>query len=104
MQRLITTWILLLVCTVLFAAVGMDRAEAQRKRGNKAPAKEQSKKPGQADKAKVFDFTGLDVSGQLRAPQLLYFLDRANQELQRASLERRSFIPEMVRSIDEEAL
>jgi len=52
-------------------------------------------------KAKVFDFTGLDISGRLRTPQLLYFLDRANEELERASLERRSFIPEMVRSVDE---
>ena len=52
-------------------------------------------------KPKVFDFTGLDISGRLRTPQLLYFLDRANEELERASLERRSFIPEMVRSVDE---
>jgi hypothetical protein len=52
-------------------------------------------------KPKVFDFTGLDISGRLRTPQLLYFLDRATEELERASLERRSFIPEMVRSVDE---
>ncbi|MCB9573222.1 MAG: hypothetical protein H6709_14145 [Kofleriaceae bacterium] len=55
-------------------------------------------------KPKVFDFTGIDISGRLRTPQLLYFLDRAAEELERASLERRSFIPEMVRSIDEEQL
>ena len=55
-------------------------------------------------KPKVFDFTGLDISGRLRTPQLLYFLDRASEELERASLERRSFIPEMVRSIDESSL
>ena len=52
-------------------------------------------------KPKVFDFTGLDISGRLRTPQLLYFLDRATEELERASLERRSYIPEMVRSVDE---
>ena len=57
--------------------------------------------PPRGGKAKVFDFTGLDISGRLRTPQLLYFLDRANEELERASLERRSFIPEMVRSVDE---
>lgn len=53
---------------------------------------------------KRFDFTGLQFEGRLRTPQLLYFLDRAAEELERASLERRSFIPELVRSIDEEQL
>ena len=52
----------------------------------------------------VFDFTGLDIGGRLRTPQLLYFLDRAREELMQASLERRSFLPEMMRSIDEESL
>ena len=60
-------------------------------------------KPRQG-KPKTFDFTGIDISGQNRSPQLLYFLERANEELERASLERRSFIPEMVRSIEEDKL
>ncbi len=60
--------------------------------------------PGPQGKPKVFDFTGLDLAGRLRTPQLLYFLDRASEELERASLERRSFIPAMVRSIDESDL
>ena len=51
-----------------------------------------------------FDFSGMSLYGSERKPQLLYFLERANEELERASLERRSFIPEMVRSLDEEAL
>lgn len=55
-------------------------------------------------KPKTFDFTGIDLSGQNRSPQLLYFLERANEELERASLEKRSFIPEMVRSIEEDRL
>jgi hypothetical protein len=53
---------------------------------------------------KVFDFSGLELGGSERMPQLLYFLDRAEEELERASLERRSFVPEMMRSLDEEHL
>lgn len=59
---------------------------------------------GKSAKTQVFDFTGLNLSGSERKPQLLYFLDRAQAELKRASLERRSFVPEMVRSVNEEAL
>lgn len=55
-------------------------------------------------KEKLFDFTALNLSGSMRMPQLLYFLERAQDELERASLKRRSFVPEMVRSIDEDAL
>ena len=53
---------------------------------------------------KTYDFNSLDLNGRMRSPQLLYFLERANEELERASLEKRSFIPHMVRTVEEEAL
>lgn len=81
------------LCVLMFAAI----AHAQPAPKQTPPAAVEPPK----GKPKVFDFTGLDISGRLRTPQLLYFLDRANEELERASLERRSFIPEMVRSVDE---
>ncbi len=56
------------------------------------------------DKVKNFDFNALDLNGRMRTPQLLYFLERANEELERASLEKRSFIPQMVKSVEEEQL
>jgi hypothetical protein len=68
-------------------------AAADKPSDKKAPPKE-----------KNFDFNNLQLNGQLRTPQLLYFLERANEELERASLEKRSFIPHMVRSMEEEAL
>jgi hypothetical protein len=55
-------------------------------------------------KEQNFNFGDLNLNGRSRSPQLLYFLERANEELERASLEKRSFIPHMVRTVEEEAL
>jgi hypothetical protein len=63
-----------------------------------------AKGPAKATTPKTYDFNSLDLNGRMRTPQLLYFLERANEELERAFLEKRSFIPHMVRSVDEEAL
>jgi len=74
-----------------------------KRKGKRASAKGATKAKGKT-RVKTFDFTGLDLAGRLRTPQLIYFLDRAAQELEIASLERRSFIPEFVKSVDEESL
>ena len=50
------------------------------------------------EKVKVFRFTGLDISGRLKSPQLLYFLNRLRAEFDRPKLPHRSFMPELVRS------
>lgn len=78
-------------------APAADKAE----KADAAVAKESGKK---GDKVKNFDFNGMDLNGRMRTPQLLYFLERANEELERASLEKRSFIPSMTKSVEEESL
>jgi hypothetical protein len=49
-------------------------------------------------KVKVYEFSGLDISGRLKSPQLLYFLNRLRAEFDRPRLPHRSFIPELSRS------
>jgi hypothetical protein len=79
-------------------------AKGDAKGGPKKDGKPDAKTTAKAGGEKNFDFTGLDLNGRMRTPQLLYFLERANEELERASLEKRSFIPHMVRTVEEEAL
>jgi len=84
-------------------AVNGDGAAGSRDRLAKGESKTGDRAAAQP-REKVFDFSGFELAGSERMPQLLYFLDRAEQELERASLERRSFVPEMIRSLDEEDL
>jgi hypothetical protein len=110
-----------LTLALLCASVLPAAAQPKKRGGDKtapvtaAPAPTEKAAPaepapeGKSDKKREgknqkFDFTGIDLNGRMRTPQLLYFLERANEELERASLEKRSFIPHMVRSVDEEQL
>ena len=61
-------------------------------------------KPTKPAKEQNINLEGLGFNGKNRSPQLLYFLERANEELERASLEKRSFIPHIVRSMEDDAL
>ncbi|MBX3157406.1 MAG: hypothetical protein KF773_15635 [Deltaproteobacteria bacterium] len=61
-------------------------------------------KKANGDKEQNFKLDGFTFTGKNHSPQLLYFLERANEELERASLQKRSFIPHLVRSLEEEAL
>lgn len=56
------------------------------------------------EKVKVMRFSGLDISGQLKSPQLLYFLNRMRAQFDRPSLPHRSFLPELERSTKKEPL
>lgn len=105
--RGLATAILTLVCAVSLPTSAQPKAKADKSSATKADAPAKGDKPDRSDKKskeKTFDFNNLQLNGQLRTPQLLYFLERANEELERASLEKRSFIPHMVRSVEEEAL
>jgi hypothetical protein len=44
---------------------------------------------------KVMEFSGLDIEGQLKTPQMLYFLNRLRAEFGRPKLPHRSFMPEL---------
>ncbi len=90
------------VCVLLTPALAQPN---KKKDPAPAPAPAGDKKlPPKKQEPKTFDFNALDLNGRMRSPQLLYFLERANEELERASLEKRSFIPHMVRSVEEEQL
>ena len=52
-------------------------------------------------KVKTYSFTGLDIDGKLKTPQLLYFLNRMKSEFDTTTPDKRSFIPELKRSTDE---
>ncbi|MBX3270615.1 MAG: hypothetical protein KF729_10155 [Sandaracinaceae bacterium] len=56
------------------------------------------------EKVKVYRFSGLDLEGRLKSPQLLYFLNRMRAEFDRPRLPHRSFIPELSRSAQGKAL
>ncbi len=57
-----------------------------------------------APKAKVYTFSGLDVNGNLKAPQLLFFRGRIKQELDTSNPEKRSFLKELERTADAKGL
>ncbi|MDB4953467.1 MAG: hypothetical protein JWO36_1036 [Myxococcales bacterium] len=107
---LVPTLVLALLCASVVPAVAQPMAKPADKAAKADPKPDgklgDSKANEKAEKKKVqnFDFNAMNLNGASRTPQLLYFLERANEELERAFLERRSFIPHLVRSIDEEAL
>ena len=98
MRRLLA----ILLGMALLAAAGSP-SHAQGKKKKKATAA-QPAPPAAPKKARVFDFGAMSFEGTMRTPQLLYFLGRVKQELDRAALEKRSFMPELVRSVDEGGL
>ena len=98
-----------IVLALSASGFAQPKGHAADKNGSAAPTSDDNgakKNPAKTKdhKTQNFDFNALDLNGRNRTPQLLYFLERANEELERASLEKRSFIPTMVKSVDEEQL
>lgn len=76
------------------SAQELARAAAQ---DSAAGADAQIVKEGDTN-VKVMSFTGLDIEGRLKSPQLLYFVNRVHAEFERPKLPHRSFMPELDRS------
>jgi hypothetical protein len=94
-------WIAAAVLAVASLRVGapaIARAEPKKKA---AEARSSAAAAPGAPKVKTYEFSGLDVAGRLKTPQLLYFLHRMEAELDDTTPARRSFLPELVRSTDE---
>lgn len=86
---------------------GQDRAREEHASGSAEPdapatgddVDAQSREVSEGgEKVKAIRFSGLDVAGRLKSPQLLYFLNRLRAEFDRPRLPHRSFLPEMERS------
>lgn len=53
---------------------------------------------------KAVEFSGLDIEGQLKTPQMLFFLNRLRAEFDRPRLPHRSFMPELERARENKEL
>lgn len=57
-----------------------------------------------ATTVKVMKFTGLDIEGRLKSPQLVYFVQRVHAEFERPTLPHRSFLPELAETTQREPI
>lgn len=60
--------------------------------------------PDKKSKPKVLTFSGLDLEGKLKTPQLLFFLNRVRVELDSSVPAKRSFMKELRDTADDEGL
>ncbi len=99
----------MLVIAVLFASGSVASAQKScdpvKEQDCRAPKAVAPVKQAKAPKPPpTYTINPMEVGGKVRNAMMLQFLERANEELERASLQRRSFVPELVRSLDLEAL
>lgn len=74
-----------------------ERSETCRIAPPKVVPKKDRKKP-------IYDMTKVDIVAKNRKLMLMTFIDRASEELERATLDRRSFMPELLKTVDAETL
>src|ERR1044071_2295986 len=92
--RGLATAILGLVCAVSLPALAQPRGKADKSSSARsdAPAPAARDKADKKPKEKPSTLNTRHLNGRLRTPQLLYSPERAKEGLERASLEKRSFI------------
>ena len=90
----------IVVLLVLLVSAFARFSYAQKKKAP-APADDKVQTDASGKKSKTYSFTGLDIDGKLKTPQLLYFLNRMKSEFDTTTPSRRSFIPELKQSTDE---
>jgi hypothetical protein len=75
---------------------GASRAESQRRAAQDAAlgTDTQVVREGETN-VKVMSFSGLDIEGRLKSPQLMYFVGRVHAEFDKPTLPHRSFMPEL---------
>jgi len=95
----------ILGASVAFAQDGRGRESPREAAAPPPPVEEEVNAAGreQRDAAtgelvKTYNFGEFDISGRLKTPQLLYFLNRVRAEFERANLDDRSFMRELVDS------
>jgi hypothetical protein len=64
----------------------------------------ETKAGGKTLKTKTYTFGAMDVEGKLKTPQLLYFLNRVQLELDMSAPDKRSFMKELGQSADDKSL
>jgi hypothetical protein len=69
-----------------------------------APRKDVTKPPKAPPVKTITIGDPLALGGTLHGMTLLYFIERANEELERSTLPTKSFVPRLVQSVEEEAL
>jgi hypothetical protein len=75
---------------------GASRTESQRRAAQDAAIGTDTQVVREGDtNVKVMSFSGLDIEGRLKSPQLMYFVGRVHAEFDRPTLPHRSFMPEL---------